>query len=103
MFFRSISLATLCIALNIITPPASAQPVYEFKNGHWYSDGSFVASTFYSQHGVLTETRPARVDSVIDLDGKWVIPPLAEGHIHDLNVLDSIDERLADYESKGIQ
>jgi imidazolonepropionase-like amidohydrolase len=38
--------------------------------------------------GVLTSGKPARVDSVIDLTGKYVIPPFGEAHNHNVEWTD---------------
>lgn len=64
-----------------------ASPAYEFRNGRWFDGEGFRPGTFYTRFGTLTRTRPAGVDSVVDLKGRWVVPPYAEGHNH--NVEDS--------------
>lgn len=56
----------------------------EFRDGRWFDGEGFRAGTWYSVDGALTRTRPARVDRVVDLDGGYATPPLAEGHNHDL-------------------
>jgi hypothetical protein len=48
---------------------------YEFANGRWFDGQKFVSRRFYSASGVLTAKRPARVERVFDLAGKYVIPP----------------------------
>lgn len=61
---------------------AGDAPVYELRDGRWYDGRGFVAGTRWSVYGVLTVRRPAAVDSVIDLGGRWVIPALGEAHNH---------------------
>ncbi|MGH9855773.1 MAG: hypothetical protein ACREBD_38555, partial [Blastocatellia bacterium] len=46
----------------------------------WFDGQTFVGKRFYSVNGVLTSRKPGRVDSAIDLNGKFVIPPFAEAH-----------------------
>ena len=58
---------------------------YEFANGRWFDGQKFVARRFYSASGVLTAKRPARVERVFDLAGKYVIPPFGEAHNHNLD------------------
>src|SRR5262245_59947555 len=66
---------------------------YEFTNGQWFDGQRFVARHFYSVGGVLTTRKPARVDRVFDLAGKYVVPPFGEAHNHNLDW--SSDERFA--------
>jgi imidazolonepropionase-like amidohydrolase len=53
----------------------------------------FVRRTFYTAGGVLSSKRPAHVDRVFDLTGKYVVPPFGEAHNHNLDW--SSDERFA--------
>lgn len=66
---------------------------YEFANGSWFDGQKFVQKTFYSVGGVLSTKRPARIDRVFDLTGKYVVPPFGEAHNHNLDW--SSDERFA--------
>jgi hypothetical protein len=76
-------LATL-VALGQ-SPEASKPHNYEFTNGNWFEGQKFVVKKFYSVGGVLTTRKPARVDRVIDLAGKYVVPPFGEAHNHNLD------------------
>lgn len=58
--------------------------VYEFKNGNWFDGQKFTVKRFYSVNRFLTSKKPVRVDSVIDLTGKYVIPPFCEAHNHNV-------------------
>jgi imidazolonepropionase-like amidohydrolase len=53
---------------------------YEYRNGQWFNGKEFVRATWYIQNGLLSSKTPARVDSVVDLDGRWVVPPMADAH-----------------------
>lgn len=66
---------------------------YEFANGNWFDGQKFVRRTFYTVGNRLTSKRPARVDRVFDLSGKYVVPPFGEAHNHNLDW--SSDERFA--------
>lgn len=59
---------------------AVAQKNYEFRNGQWYNGTDFAPATWYSVGGKLSRKAPSRVDSVINLDGRWVVPPLADAN-----------------------
>jgi len=76
-----------------ITATAQTSHNYEFANGNWFDGQKFVPRTFYSVAGVLTSQRPARVDRVFDLSGKYIVPPFGEAHNHNLDW--SSDERFA--------
>lgn len=80
----------------------SAEPVYEFRDGRWFDGSGFQERTFYTRYGVLQETRPARVDSVIDLAGGWVIPPLAEAHNHNLEASSRLAGTIRRYLEAGV-
>ena len=66
---------------------------YEFINGRWFDGRQFRDGRFYSHGGVLTTKRPARVERVFDLAGKYVVPPFGEAHNHNLDW--SSDEQFA--------
>ncbi len=92
-------LAVLC-ACGVATA-AGAQRSLHFSGGRWFDGSGFVAAEYYSVAGVLTARRPARVDSVIDLTGKFVVPPYGEAHNH--NVESSrIDSAIAMYLRRGV-
>lgn len=55
-----------------------------FTNGRWFDGESFVSETVYAADGLFTRRRPARVDSTVDLDGRWVVPPYGEAHNHNV-------------------
>ena len=86
----------ILLLASVITATAQTPPTlhnYEFTNGNWFDGQKFVARTFYSVGGMLTSKRPARVDRVFDLSGKYVVPPFGEAHNHNLDR--SSDERFA--------
>src|SRR5687768_16521554 len=63
----------------------SAGRVIELANGRWFDGERFVPKTLYSVGGIFAAAAPARVDSVIDLQGGYVIPPFAEAHNHNID------------------
>lgn len=87
--------------LNIAADYQS-QTSYEFRNGYWFDGKSFAIKTFYSTGGILASKRPARVDAVIDLTGKYVIPPLAEAHNHNLGGANGLEAQIAMYLRDGV-
>ena len=72
----------LAAALALLFAIAARADVIELRDGRWFDGERFAARTMYSVDGVLRERRPQRVDRVVRLDGKFVIPPFAEAHNH---------------------
>ncbi len=54
-------------------------------NGHWFNGRGFVDATFYCVDGYFTSTKPQRIDTIIDLNGLYIVPPFAEAHNHNIN------------------
>jgi hypothetical protein len=74
-------LLLLCLAW--CTTPVWAQSPgknYEFRNGQWFNGDGFTVATWYVTNGVFSKKAPAKIDSVIDLTGRWVVPPFADAH-----------------------
>jgi imidazolonepropionase-like amidohydrolase len=59
-----------------------------------------VARTVFVDRGVIVASRPAHVDSVVDLAGKFIVPPYGEAHNH--NIEGSPAETIAKYLAAGI-
>ena len=75
---------------------------YALINGKWFDGQNFENKRFYSVKGVLTSQKPSRVDSVIDLTNKYVIPPFGEAHNHNVENPERIDELVRKYLQDGI-
>lgn len=78
-------------SLNVGTPAegpfpsvrlSGAPPRYELRNGYWFNGTSFDAITRYTVYGSITDRQPVPVDSVIDLQGAYVVPAFGEAHNH---------------------
>ena len=57
---------------------------YEFIDGQWFDGHEFRSKRLYALGGILTATKPSKIDSVMDLTGKYVIPPFGEAHNHNV-------------------
>ena len=94
---------TACLALACLVPAQlSAQATVAYSNGQWFNGRTFEARTMYSAAGVLRTNRPAAIDTTIDLQGGYVIPPLGEAHNHNVEGSSRTDAVLARYISEGI-
>src|SRR5262245_61993927 len=71
----------LSVAASPLPLPLPAQGV-EYRGGRWFDGSRFVPRTMYVVDGVFRTRAPARVDSVVDLAGGYVVPPFADAHQH---------------------
>ncbi|HKR66476.1 MAG TPA: amidohydrolase, partial [Thermoanaerobaculia bacterium] len=85
------------VLLLLLATSVDAEAI-AFRHGRWFDGRGFVARTMYSVDGVLQRGAPPRVDRTIALDGKFVIPPLAEGHNHWLE-----PQSIADYNARYLR
>ena len=95
------TLAGLTLGAKVTGQQPSSRS-YEFINGQWFDGENFRGKRFFSVNGVLTSKRPARVDSVVDLTGKYVIPPFGEAHNHNVEDPRRADELIRKYLQDGI-
>lgn len=79
------SCRTVSAELSPPVPGVRPGRVIQLANGNWFDGQKFVQRTLYSAGGILASRPPARVDSVIDLQGGYVIPPFAEAHNHNID------------------
>ena len=82
-------LPTFILAFFLGNPVyTTAQPVRSsniaFVNGKWFDGRSFESQTVYSVKNVFTLHKPSRIDTTVDLEGTFVVPPFAEAHNHNL-------------------
>lgn len=54
------------------------------EGGRWFDGTGFVASTWYVSDGKLTRTPPARIDIKLDATGRYIVPPYADAHTHNM-------------------
>lgn len=80
----------------------AARAIIELSGGNWFDGRGFAPKTFYSVDGILTSNRPGHVDSAVDLTGKFVVPPFADAHVHNLNEDSSIDEDVRTDLAEGV-
>lgn len=65
----------LLVGQALVFAQTPASKTYAFKNGNWFTGSGFAPGTWYSANGTLTQKAPVKIDSVIDLENRWVIPP----------------------------
>lgn len=75
---------------------------YEFRNGQWYDGKGFATATWYTSNGVLSKKAPAKIDSTIDLEGRWIIPPFGDAHCSSISENPSAANTLSQYMGEGV-
>lgn len=65
--------------------PRFEAPVISYENGNWWTGDGFEVGTRTVSAGTFVEASPAEVDSVVDLEGRWLVPPFGDAHTHNLD------------------
>ncbi|GAB5553930.1 MAG: amidohydrolase family protein [Saprospiraceae bacterium] len=55
---------------------------YLFENGKIWAQETFVEKDFYVLDATFSFEKPTKIDSIIDLNGQFVIPPFGDFHTH---------------------
>lgn len=94
--------AVLAMAMPVSAARGQSLPVYELSGGRWFTGTGFEPRTMFTVGGRLTFERPARVDSVIDLSGRWVVPAYGEGHTHRPDAPDRVEMHDRQLKADGV-
>jgi imidazolonepropionase-like amidohydrolase len=97
-----ILITSLFCALFVQKTIAQNSKTYEYKNGIWYVNELMVPGTWYIKNGLLTQKTPAKIDSVIDLQQRWVVPPMGDAHCSSVSDIYSNKENIAMYMAEGV-
>ena len=91
-------------ACHRAAPATPTRYAYELRDGQWLGADGFRSDTRWVVEARLTTRRPRRVDSVIDLAGRWVVPPFGEAHNHnvDYSTPARTDSLIARYLNDGV-
>ncbi len=98
---RSFLLLLFATGVGDLCAQAPREAVIEVRNGRWFNGSGFDDRTFYIREGRLESTEPPRVDSVLDLQGGFVIPPFGDAHTHNLDGEFGLAEVRAAYIEEG--
>lgn len=101
-FIVSILLLFVFLFSGVKTNAEDNLPNYAFVNGNWFNGKSFEKKDFFSVKGILTNSKPQRIDYVIDLKGNFVIPPFGEAHNHNLDQPREIQNQIRMYLREGV-
>ncbi len=95
------SFLLLCLFSQIMLAQTAGKN-YEFRNGQWYDGKGFVAATWYTANGLLSKKAPSKIDSVINLEGRWVVPPMGDAHCSSVTENPSASNTLSQYMGEGV-
>jgi Imidazolonepropionase and related amidohydrolases len=95
-------LGALAFCFGAFLQAQNTGKTYFFKNGQWYDGKGFVTANWYSNNGQLTKKAPAKVDSVIDLQGKWVVPAFGDAYCSSVSENPSAASTLGMYVGEGV-
>lgn len=75
----------------------------QLNNGNWFNGNEFVERTVWVKDGLLSFSKDnTQNDTIINLTGKYVIPPFAEAHNHNLESDYELDKRINAYLNNGV-
>ncbi len=93
----------MLLTAGCATPP-DVPPTYRFDNGLWFNGRTFASATAYVADGALHFSDDViAAETVVDLDGGYVVPPYCEGHNHNLGGgADGVEETVQAYLKDGV-
>jgi tetratricopeptide (TPR) repeat protein len=99
-----VQVAALLLTMALLLPAHTvfAHGVQRYTNGLWFNGQSFEPKTVYVVEGVLRMQYDGKVDTNIDLQGKFIIPPFAEAHNHHFGEEVNYRQQLGTYIQQGI-
>lgn len=81
---------------------ATAHGATHYKNAMWFNGTGFEKGDFYSMEGVLYKQYSGALSQVIDLEGRFVVPPLGDAHNHGLGSGEKLEDQIQSFLSQGI-
>ncbi len=82
---RSVIITLLVACSALAQSPMLGQrslPVIELRGGHWFDGRRFASGSRWIQGGQIVDRPAVAADSVVDLTGRWMVPPYGDAHTH---------------------
>ncbi|MBX9785252.1 MAG: amidohydrolase family protein [Chitinophagaceae bacterium] len=74
------------VIIAILTSIVTFSQTIRLTNGNYFQDGRFKHyANVYIKDGKFTFIKPKVIDTTINLENKFIIPPFAEGHTHKID------------------
>ncbi len=74
----------------------------QFTNGNWWMNSRFKKQTVYTINGVFSFIKPITIDSSIDLQNQYCIPPFGDAHTHNMDGSYGLKEKIREYLTEGV-
>jgi imidazolonepropionase-like amidohydrolase len=74
----------------------------QFTNGKWWMNSRFKKQTVYIINGVFSFAKPVTIDSSIDLQNQYCIPPFGDAHTHNMDGSYGLAEKIKEYLTEGV-
>jgi len=81
---------------------ASPEMAIELRHAQWFDGEKLQRGSLYIDDGVFTAKRPRKVNRLMELRGQTLVPPLAEGHNHNLQGAWGLERFGQDYLRDGV-
>jgi cytosine/adenosine deaminase-related metal-dependent hydrolase len=81
---------------------ASPEMAIELRHAQWFDGDKLQRGSLYIEDGVFTAQRPKKVNRMMELRGQTLVPPLAEGHNHNLQSAWGLERFGQDYLRDGV-
>ena len=86
----------------LLTARAGVAGRWSLHNGRWFDGERFVESPVYVEDGVFVASLSGPADSIVDLQGAFVVPPFGDAHAHNLDTPRGLDGFVDTYLTDGI-
>ncbi|MDN7128039.1 amidohydrolase family protein [Pseudidiomarina sp. 1APR75-33.1] len=98
MMLSRVGLSVLLLLFSAVVQGADA-----YRNGYWWNGSEFVQDTRFVEAGKFVAAhRVKQVSNSYDLDGAYMLPPLADAHNHNLQTPWLVDNFHSSYIDRGI-
>lgn len=71
-------------------------------NGNWFNGENFENKTVWIKDGLLSFKSVEKIDTIIDVSHRFIIPPFADAHNHNLESKHELDKRINAYLDNGV-
>ena len=81
----------------------AARQILELRDANWFNGAAFERGTWFADEaGRFTRHRPARVDRVLLLKDRYLVPAYGDAHCHNFSHLRDLDRQTALYVRDGV-
>ncbi len=94
---KTIIFSVLTLSTAMVFPQS-----LQFTNGNWWMNSRFKKQTIYTVDGVFSFVKPLTIDSSIDLQNQYCIPPFGDAHTHDMDGSYGLKEKIKEYLAEGV-